>query len=255
VCTKSKSRAWKIPGLPRTGWKSVRVRDVNPDGLPKDEVHYATCQACGHDRVRYVHTIVHPDWPGELNVGRLCVENLTGDPLNPARQEAELKRRAMARRQQRTACEAARVQWATQQWRRSAKGNAWTTYRGTHTTVFPSRFGPGWRFVVDGEFGRATYASEAAAMQASFDGAYRAAQARAQARPATRVEPRVISCPPCLVALDLPADATLDQVKAAFRRLARATHPDAGGDARDFVTLHRHYEEAVRLTTSNGKPH
>jgi hypothetical protein len=202
-----------------------------------------------------VHTIVHPDWPGELNVGRLCVEDLTGDPRNPARQEAELKEHAAAARRERKAYESGRARWAAREWRRSAKGNAWTKHKGVHVVVFPSRSGPGFRIVVDGEFGRATYASEWEAMQASYDGAYRAAQARARARPAAQVEPRVISCPPCLVALDLPADATLDQVKAAFRRRARATHPDAGGDARDFVMLHRHYEEAVRLTTANGKPH
>jgi hypothetical protein len=241
--------------MPRRGWKSVRVHDVNPDALPRDEVHYATCQACGHDRIRFVHAIVHPDWSGELLVGRGCAEQLTADLVNPARQEAELKQRATARRRQLKACEAARARWATQQWRRSAKGNAWTKYRGTHVVVFPSRSGSGWRFVIDGEFGRATYASEWEAMQASYDGAYRAATEKAQAKPRANVEPRVTHRPPCLAAMNLPADATLDQVKAAFRRLARATHPDVGGDARDFVTLHRHYEEAVRLTTANGKLH
>jgi hypothetical protein len=115
--------------------------------------------------------------------------------------------------------------------------------------VFPSRSGSGWRFVVDGEFGRATYASEAAAMQASFDDVFRAVQAKVRIKPAVKVQPGSRACPPCLAALGLTADAAADEVRVAFRRLAWSTHPDAGGDERDFVRLRRNYEEAVRLTT------
>jgi hypothetical protein len=202
-----------------------------------------------------VHAVVHPDWSGELLVGRGCAEQLTADLVNPARQEAELRQQATTRRRQQKAFEVGRVKWSTQQWRRSAKGNAWTKYRGTHVVVFPSRFGSGWRFVVDGEFGRATYASEPAAMQASFDDVFRAVQAKAKVQPAVKVELRVAPCPPCLMALGLSTRATLDEIKSAFRRLTWTVHPDLGGNAADFVKLRWNYEEAVRLTTLNGKAH
>jgi hypothetical protein len=119
--------------------------------------------------------------------------------------------------------------------------------------VFRSPFGPGWRFVVDGEFGHATYTSEPAAMQASFDDVFRAVQAKTKARPTVKVQPGPIACPPCLAALGLSADATLDQVKAMFRRLAWSMHPDVGGNAGDFVKLRRDYEQAVHWTSTYGR--
>ncbi len=56
-----------------------------------------------------------------------------------------------------------------------------------------------------------------------------------------------IARPACFEALNLPADATIAQVKAAYRRLSRATHPDAGGTDHDFVRLGQSYEEALRI--------
>ena len=53
--------------------------------------------------------------------------------------------------------------------------------------------------------------------------------------------------PACFQALDLPADATIAQVKAAFRRLSRSMHPDAGGTDHDFVRMRQSYEEALKL--------
>jgi hypothetical protein len=62
-----------------------------------------------------------------------------------------------------------------------------------------------------------------------------------------RAECGQASRPACLEALDLPRDATADQIKARFRRLSRSMHPDAGGDEKAFVALRRHYEEALCL--------
>ena len=53
--------------------------------------------------------------------------------------------------------------------------------------------------------------------------------------------------PACLEVLDLPTDATIAQVKAAYRRLSRAMHPDAGGTDHDFVRMRENYEDALKL--------
>ncbi len=47
--------------------------------------------------------------------------------------------------------------------------------------------------------------------------------------------------PACFEALNLPADATIAQIKAAYRRLSRAMHPDAGGTDHDFVRMRESY--------------
>jgi hypothetical protein len=41
--------------------------------------------------------------------------------------------------------------------------------------------------------------------------------------------------------LGLSPSATRAQAKAAYRRLARATHPDAGGDTRGFTVVNDAY--------------
>lgn len=45
--------------------------------------------------------------------------------------------------------------------------------------------------------------------------------------------------------LGLPPGATLQEVKAAYRRLAKVYHPDAGGDPEIFVKIHAAYQKLV----------
>jgi len=51
--------------------------------------------------------------------------------------------------------------------------------------------------------------------------------------------------PECFIGLGLPAGATEEEIRAAYRRLARATHPDAGGNAEDFKKIQAWYEQAI----------
>jgi hypothetical protein len=51
--------------------------------------------------------------------------------------------------------------------------------------------------------------------------------------------------PDCFVRLNVPAGATAEEIKAAYRRLARNTHPDAGGDAEEFKQVQVWYEQAM----------
>jgi hypothetical protein len=46
--------------------------------------------------------------------------------------------------------------------------------------------------------------------------------------------------------LGLPATATLDDVRAARRRLARSAHPDVGGDERRMREINQAFDQAVR---------
>jgi hypothetical protein len=56
----------------------------------------------------------------------------------------------------------------------------------------------------------------------------------------------------CFVRLGVSRDATVDQIKSAFRQLARQMHPDAGGNAGDFARLREAYEQAIGIA---GKAH
>lgn len=46
--------------------------------------------------------------------------------------------------------------------------------------------------------------------------------------------------------LELTPQATEPDIRAAFRRLARLTHPDAGGDKDEFIKLQNAFEEGLR---------
>lgn len=46
--------------------------------------------------------------------------------------------------------------------------------------------------------------------------------------------------------LELTPQATEPDIRAAFRRLARLTHPDAGGDKEEFIKLQNAFEEGLR---------
>jgi DnaJ domain len=63
------------------------------------------------------------------------------------------------------------------------------------------------------------------------------------------IERGKLARPACFEELNLSADATVAQIKAAYRRLSRATHPDAGGTNDDFVKLVQSYEEALKVAS------
>lgn len=75
--------------------------------------------------------------------------------------------------------------------------------------------------------------------------------------PAFYLDPHVLynerqatKLPPCARALGLRPRFTVEQVKAAYRQLAKQYHPDAGGDAQQFVELQRNYEQAVKMAAT-----
>ncbi len=51
--------------------------------------------------------------------------------------------------------------------------------------------------------------------------------------------------PECFIVLDLAADASRDAIHKAYRRLARQTHPDHGGDSEEFKRVRKAYEDAL----------
>lgn len=52
--------------------------------------------------------------------------------------------------------------------------------------------------------------------------------------------------PPYLNVLGLKTGATTEEIKAAYRRLAKANHPDRGGDPEQFKKIHAAFEEAMK---------
>ncbi len=102
--------------------------------------------------------------------------------------------------------------------------------------------GLGVRVTVTGKTG-AEYVVEAccfAEAQRQYAPLLEADERRWEAEAAERV-----FTPPCLRALGLRGNATVADVKKAYRRLCHQLHPDHGGDAAAFRQLQADYEAAL----------
>lgn len=54
----------------------------------------------------------------------------------------------------------------------------------------------------------------------------------------------------CFELLELGADASSEDIKAAYRRLAMLKHPDRGGDPAEFDQLRKAYNKAMAEATA-----
>jgi hypothetical protein len=83
----SSTGKWAEAGVPHKGWEWL--------GLIDDlEEPSFVCEMCEVKIIRYVHHMVHPDYPDELEVGCVCAENMSQDYVNPAKRERALINRA-----------------------------------------------------------------------------------------------------------------------------------------------------------------
>src|SRR5882672_12365029 len=113
---------WSQKGVPHKGWTCVGVEDLEqPD---------ATCEMCETQPIRYVHSMIHPDYAGELGVGCVCAERMEDDYEGPRRRERALRSSA-----------ARRKRWLTRTWRTSARGNPYLNTDGLNITVFQNSDG------------------------------------------------------------------------------------------------------------------
>ena len=65
-------------------------------------------------------------------------------------------------------------------------------------------------------------------------------------------EQRISSLPKCFIDLGMSETGTINDVKRAYKRLAKKCHPDAGGDPEEFKTLHSAYEMALGFVNTKS---
>jgi hypothetical protein len=146
---------WSETGVPKKGWSCVGIEDL---GAPD-----AICEMCEVQHIRYVHTMTHPDYVTELNVGCVCAEKMEDDYVGPRLREKAL--RSAAGRKKR---------WLTRKWQRSARGNAYINTDGFNITVYSNRDGTWGGRILERASGRSLpskkrYPTEDAAKLAAFD--------------------------------------------------------------------------------------
>jgi hypothetical protein len=74
-------KLWEVAGVPHKGWRLIGVADL--------EEAIGVCEFCGKSDIRYLHTIQHNDYPGDVAVGCVCCEHLTEDYIRPRIAEHE----------------------------------------------------------------------------------------------------------------------------------------------------------------------
>jgi hypothetical protein len=86
----------RVAGVPHKGWHLIGVTDLREDeGLSYGD--YESCEFCGQEQIRFVHTLQHVDYPNEIRVGCICSCDLTDDYEGPVRLERILRNGAARR--------------------------------------------------------------------------------------------------------------------------------------------------------------
>jgi len=107
------------------------------EDLGEDSNDWDTCEMCESARIRYVHTMGHPDYPDYLNCGCVCAGNMESDYEQAKKRERRFvdKRRRHAQRL---------ALWRQSgTWHRSSRGNYYRRERGFVVTLFRAQNGWG----------------------------------------------------------------------------------------------------------------
>lgn len=72
-------------GAPLDGWTCAEVIDYEDEGFK--------CELCDYPSVRYVHVMVHHEYPDELQVGCICAGVMEGNIMAAKERDAQAKRR------------------------------------------------------------------------------------------------------------------------------------------------------------------
>jgi hypothetical protein len=119
---------WKNSRVPHRAWNCIDVIDLGGDGAVLDESDYATCEMCGNEKIRYIHTMEHPNVSESFNVGCICAEKMSEDCINPKKREKVLKQRASRK-----------ARCLLRKWRTSAKENSFLNVADYNLVVYPNK--------------------------------------------------------------------------------------------------------------------
>jgi hypothetical protein len=141
------SGKWRDPQVPHRGWIYLGCEDSGSLSM--------TCEMCEKEEIRHIHTVGHPDFPEEIQVGCVCAENLCEDYVGPRAAESRVKRH---RSRLKT--------FLNRGWKPGLNGSLFRSWKGRRVLLAPR--GGGWIAKVDGEGGRRLFAAMQEAGAAVF---------------------------------------------------------------------------------------
>lgn len=146
---KDADNLWKRDDVPHSGWACTGITDL---GEPAD-----ICEMCGHQIIRYVHHMIHPNYR-PLSAGCICAGKMEGDIEAARKRERELRNRA-----------ARKENFQKRKWKRSKNGNAYLKIKDHLIVLYKLSEGSKWKYAIDSKFRDELYKSRESAIEAAFN--------------------------------------------------------------------------------------
>lgn len=140
---------WEREDVPKEGWTCTGITDL---GAP-----VGVCQMCGHQIIRYVHHMSHPDYRS-LGVGCVCAGKMEGDVEGAVKRESDFKNR-----------EKRRASFLARQWKMSKNNNSYLKIQDHLLVLYNNKNNGTWKFSIDNQFCRESYVSRRDAINATFE--------------------------------------------------------------------------------------
>jgi len=140
---------WKRDDVPKSGWVCTGITDLGePVGV---------CEMCGHQIIRYVHHMVHPNFRS-LGVGCICAGKMEGNIEQAKKREQDFKSK-----------EARRESFKNRRWKTSKNSNSYLKIKDHLVVLYYHKNYNNWKYSLDNQFCPEIYSTREEAIDAAFE--------------------------------------------------------------------------------------
>ena len=140
---------WRRDDVPKTGWVCTGVTDLGePVGV---------CEMCGHQIIRYVHHMYHPNYRS-LGVGCICAGKMEGNIDRAKKREQDFKNK-----------QSRKDSFKNRQWKTSKNSNSYIKIKDHLVVLYHNKMYNNWKYSLDNTFCLEVYSSREEAMDAAFE--------------------------------------------------------------------------------------
>ena len=140
---------WKRDDVPKSGWVCTGITDLGePVGV---------CEMCGHQIIRYVHHMVHPNFRS-LGVGCICAGKMEGNIEQAKKREQDFKSK-----------ESRRENFKNRHWKTSKNSNSYLKVRDHLVVLYYNKNYNNWKYSLDNQFCPEIYSTREEAIDAAFE--------------------------------------------------------------------------------------
>ena len=140
---------WKRDDVPKTGWVCTGITDLGePVGV---------CEMCGHQIIRYVHHMIHPNFRS-LGVGCICAGKMEDNIEQAKKREQDFKSK-----------ESRRESFKNRRWKTSKNSNSYIKIKDHLVVLYYNKNYNNWKYSLDNQFCPEVYPTREEAIDAAFE--------------------------------------------------------------------------------------